>query len=174
VTRAVSLPSDAWSDYFRGIPRECGQVLAMVTLQTPRSGRDGVAATIERTLRAIRYDPRRDVLELSVGGAGGRGPSLRYFVSTPRQIVVEESPRCTEILIEDAGGQLTTIALRRTSLAPGPALDPLPMGFAADPPPGLEQGHGDRAARRAVCPHGRRGAQCLCRTYLRGPRRGAN
>jgi hypothetical protein len=171
---AVSLQSDTWADYFRAIRRECGQVLAVVTLQPPRSDRDGASATLERTLRAIRYDPRRGVLELSVGGVAGRGPALRYFISSPRRIVVEESAQSTGILIEDAGGQRTTIALRRLSVAPGSSLDPMSAGFALGPSLGPEQPFGERTASRSICPHSRPAAPRACRTYLRGPRRGTN
>jgi hypothetical protein len=170
---AVFLHADRWAEYFRGVPLDRGRVLAIVA-RDPHSGnllRVARAAT-DSTLRAIRYDPDRDVVELGVGGAVGLGPALRYSISAPRRIVVEESPQATRILIEDAAGMRTTIALSRMSVTRDPSPDPMPMGFALGLPSQPDRPIGERTARRSVCPQSRPGAACARRTQLRRPRRG--
>jgi hypothetical protein len=172
--KAVPLQSDKWADYFLAIRCECGPVLAMVSLQPDRSDSQRAGAVVERTLRAIRYDTRRDVLELSAGGAAGRGPALRYFICTPRQILVEEAPGTTGILIEDASGQRTEIGLRRVSVTRAPSLDPMLMSLAQGAPRPFAQRCGEHTARRSICAHSRPAPSCRRQTYARGTRRGTH
>jgi hypothetical protein len=121
----VSLPGGAWVGYLRSIALEPGRMLATVTLLPGHGDHDGEGrhngAAEARPLRSIRYDPANDVLELGVGGHAD-GPALRYFISAPRQIEVEESPEATGIVIQDATGGRTAIALRAVEgTAPGVA-----------------------------------------------------
>lgn len=73
----------------------------------------GDQVDVERLpLQAIGYDPKDNVLEVSVGGRGVRSPVLlRHFISNPQAISVEESgplsPRA--ILVTDASGARTLI-----------------------------------------------------------------
>jgi len=172
VVRTVPLQADAWADYFSAVRRECGQVLASVTLRLDSIDRNGASAAVERALRSIRYDPNRDVLELSVGGFADRGPALRYFISVPRQVVVQETPEETVILIEDARGERTAIALRRVSIAPHPAPASKPVDVAVDLPRAASTHFVDRTTWRVICPRRRPVARRTCRTYMRGGRRG--
>ncbi len=171
VTRTVPLHADAWADYFSAVRRECAQVLASVTLRLDSSDRNGASTAVERALRSIRYDPNRDVLELSVGGFADRGPALRYFISVPRQVVVQESPEETVILIEDARGERTAIALRRAA-APKPARASKPVDAAVDLPRAASTHFVDRTTWRVICPRRRPVTRRTCRTYIRGGRRG--
>jgi hypothetical protein len=170
--RAVSLRADAWADYFRAIRRECGPVLAIVSLAPDRGGADQSGRSVERTLRAIRYDPGRDVLELSVGGVAGRGPALRYFISAPREILVKESPASTVILIEDAGRHRTAVGLRRVGVGRDRGGAVNPMDLALDMPQVAGTHFVDRVTWRTSCPRRRPVARRTCRTYMRGMRRG--
>lgn len=172
VVRTVPLHADAWADYFRAVRRECERVFASVTLRLDSIDRNGASAAVERALRSIRYDPNRDVLELSVGGFADRGPALRYFISVPRQVVVHESPEQTLILIEDSRRERTAIALRRAGIKPDPTSASKPVDVAVDLPRAASTHFVDRTTWRLTCPHRRPMARRTCRTYMRGGRRG--
>jgi len=111
VEHAVPLEAGAWTDYFRDIGRDCGRLIATVTLLP--DDRDGHGAGAGRTLRTIRYDRDRDALELGVGGGAGLGPALRYFIAAPRRIVIAESRGVIGLVIEDSSGDRTAVELRR-------------------------------------------------------------
>ncbi len=107
---AVALEADVWTNYFQALTRDGGEILATVTLLPEQDTTD--ASQAGRRLRAISYDADRDVLELGVGGDTDDSPALRFFISAPRRITVEESRGEKGIVIEDAGGARTAIGLR--------------------------------------------------------------
>jgi hypothetical protein len=169
----VSLQTGAWAEYFSAIARQRGRVLVTVTRQPRANGRTQASVVTERRLRAIRYDPDGDVLELSLGGVASRSPALRCFISTPRRIVVYHSQDGTSILIEDARGQGTVVVLRRA--APGPddlSAGPQPIESGGDAARIAATHFVDRSDWRLTCPRRRPIARSTCRSYIRRKRRG--
>jgi hypothetical protein len=172
--RSFSLQTDTWAGYFRAISLERGRLFATVTLQ-PRGStgrRGGVVA--ERALRSIRYEPSRDVLELGLGGGADSGPALRCFISTPRQIVVEESHDATAIVIDDARAQRTVIGLRRMPVGIEASFPMASTEAVSDSAPVAHTHFVDRVTWRLTCPTRRPLARRTCRTYLRDTRRGTS
>jgi hypothetical protein len=101
-----------WMEYFDSItPSIDGQLVTIEVM----SSELGDQVDVERLpLQAIGYDPKDDMLEISVGGRGVRYPVvLRHFISSPQAISVESSdslnPRA--ILVTDASGAQTLIRL---------------------------------------------------------------
>ena len=105
------LHSEVWPDFFRGIELATTGTLATVCVLDAQ-GETRYTRSPARTLRAIHYDAERDVVELGVGGESNCGPALRYFISSPRRIIVEDASLESRVVIEDERGQLTAIALR--------------------------------------------------------------
>ncbi|HTQ67888.1 MAG TPA: hypothetical protein VMI13_04295 [Solirubrobacteraceae bacterium] len=106
---AGKLNSEVWSEFFHQLQRCCADALATVQFHTP--GEERRRAQRRRPLRAIRYDARRDVVELSAGGEGDLAPAIRYFIRSPRRITVEEVAEGSRILIEDGTQGVTEIAI---------------------------------------------------------------
>jgi hypothetical protein len=123
-----ALDSDAWMDYFESIAAHDGPLLASVRLLPSRGG-PGSPETAPRTqaLRAMRYQRERDVLEVATGGTPTH-PALRYFISGPRRILIEESEAAREIVVEDSTRRRTAISVRTVAR---PAGTPLPAAHAA-------------------------------------------
>lgn len=121
-TRVYALDVDAWTDYFQSLREPEEQLVATVRLLPRRRGaqRNGVqdrdAALKAKTLRAIGYDRERDVLVVGVGGTPEH-PEVRYFISSPRRIVVEESDGGREIVVDDSRSTRTAISVRDASRA---------------------------------------------------------
>ena len=106
---APFLNSEVWSEFFRQLERSCAD--AMATVEFHARGRERQPSSKPRRLRAIRYDSRRDVVELSAGGDGELAPAVRYFIRSPRRVTVEEIPDGSRILIEDGAQGVTEIAI---------------------------------------------------------------
>ncbi len=104
------LSAERWPEYFAQLAR--GEEGVLVTVEV-LGGRERIerAPQRPRDLRAIGYCPRRDVLELAVDGHEAGVPGLRYFISAPRQIHLEQADGRTEILVRDASGARTLIRL---------------------------------------------------------------
>ncbi len=118
-----SLDSDAWVDYFASIGPHDGPLLASVRLLPGRRDR-GARGAIARmdALRAMRYERERDVLQVATGGTP-KQPALRYFITAPRRIVIEESDGAREIVVEDSTRRRTAISVR-TAARPASTLVP--------------------------------------------------
>jgi uncharacterized protein DUF5335 len=111
-TSTQELAPETWVEYFDSIvPNVDGQLVTIETM----SEELGDQVDAERLpLQAIGYDPRDDMLEVSVGGRGVRYPVLlRHFISSPQTISVEESDalRPMAIFVTDASGDRTLIRL---------------------------------------------------------------
>lgn len=120
-----SLDNDAWVDYFASIGPHDGPLLASVTLLPSRRNRGarGARARVD-ALRAMRYERERDVLQVATGGTP-KEPALRYFITGPRRIVIEESDGAREIVVEDSTRRRTAISVRtpaRSASTPVPAV----------------------------------------------------
>ncbi len=111
-TTTRELDPEQWVEYFDSIAPSIDGLLVTIEVMSEQLG-DQV--DVERLpLQAIGYDPKDNVLEVSVGGRSVRYPVvLRHFISSPQTISIEESgslsPRA--ILVTDAGGARTLIRL---------------------------------------------------------------
>jgi hypothetical protein len=111
-TTTQQLGADKWLEYFDSIASSIDGMLVTIEVMSEQLG-DQV--DVERLpLQAISYDPRDNMVEVSVGGRGVRYPILlRHFISSPQTVSVEESgplsPRA--ILVTDESGVRTLIRL---------------------------------------------------------------
>lgn len=105
------LGAENWMEYFDSIASNIEGLLVTIEVMSEQLG-DQLG--VERLpLQTIGYDPKDNVLEVSVG-RGVRFPVLlRHFISSPQTISVEESgSRNPEaILVTDASGTQTLIHL---------------------------------------------------------------
>lgn len=104
----------AWGRFFESIGAAEDPLLVSVSLLRGSAEDAPAQRPKERPLRAIRYDSERDVLQLAVGGTVRR-PELRYFISGPRRILVEESVDQQMIVVEDSTQARTAISMRGRS-----------------------------------------------------------
>ena len=106
------LTAEKWVEYFDSIARRIDGQLVTIEVMSEELG-DQI--DIERLpVQAIGYDPKDNMLEVSVGGRGVRYPVvLRHFISDPQAISVEESGQLAPkaILVTDASGVRTLIRL---------------------------------------------------------------
>jgi Family of unknown function (DUF5335) len=111
-TTTQELGAETWVEYFDSIAPSIDGLLVTIEVMSEQLG-DQV--DVERLpLQAISYDPKDNMLEISVGGRGVRYPVLlRHFISSPQTVSVEESgplsPRA--ILVTDGSGVRTLIRL---------------------------------------------------------------
>jgi hypothetical protein len=111
-TTTQELGAEKWLEYFDSVASSIDGMLVTIEVMSERLG-DQV--DVERLpLQAISYDPKDNMVEISVGGRGVRYPvMLRHFISSPQTVSVEESdplsPRA--ILVTDASGVRTLIRL---------------------------------------------------------------
>jgi hypothetical protein len=105
--RAVGLGKEGWRAYLDSLVDGASARLAAVTLA--QAGPLGDCERLRRPLQAIRYQAQADELEVVVG-AGGHS-ALRYFISTPRSILIEELAGAKVLRVADATGQQTAIHL---------------------------------------------------------------
>jgi hypothetical protein len=110
--RTQQLPAEKWVEYFDSIASRVEGLPVTIEVMSEQLGDQ---TDVERLpLQAIGYDPRDNVLEVSVGGRSTRYPVvLRHFISSPQAISVEDSGplRPSAILVEDASGVRTLIRL---------------------------------------------------------------
>jgi hypothetical protein len=102
--RAVGLGQEHWRAYLDSLVDGVSPRLAAVAL-----AQAGHHERLRRPLQALRYRAQADELEVVVG-AGGHS-ALRYFISTPRSIVVEELEGAKVLRVADATGMQTAIHL---------------------------------------------------------------
>jgi hypothetical protein len=104
---AGALEAPRWAEYFSSIATG-ERYLASVGLLTGPA--QSFPRTAWRPLRAIVYDAEQDVLEVAVAN-GTPNTSLRFFITAPRKVGVEESGAGRAIVVEDASGERTLIRL---------------------------------------------------------------
>jgi Family of unknown function (DUF5335) len=119
-TRAIQLNDDDWYEYFNSIARNRDRTVATVAL--PPEARNARPLYRHRALHGIRYDSDADLIEVALGHNEPRRVALRYFVSAPRSIVVEESDHMKLIFVDDARGEQTLIWLFDLAQARDPGL----------------------------------------------------
>jgi hypothetical protein len=107
-----------WSRYFDALALSCERWLVTVGLCPGERRDDGPTAPRTphylqraRPLSAIRYDPGSDEIEVAVGDDQSRDAGVRYFVSTPQSIRLEEFDHTKVISVLDASGVQTRIFL---------------------------------------------------------------
>lgn len=111
-TTTQQLGAEKWLEYFNSIASNIDGMLVTIEVMSEELG-DQV--DVERLpLHAISYDPKDNMVEISVGGRGVRYPILlRHFISGPQTVSVEQSgplsPRA--ILVTDESGVRTLIRL---------------------------------------------------------------
>lgn len=102
---------DSWGRFFESIGvRRDGPFVTVRLLGDHRNASWSDACACDRPLRSIAYDAERDVLVVSAGGTTAR-PALRYFISRPRRISVEESPQERRIVVDGSDRLRTAISV---------------------------------------------------------------
>jgi hypothetical protein len=137
--------ADRWSRYFDSLTADTNRVIATVQ---PLGQEVSEVNGAQSLLRGITYDVEEDVLEVDLGGPDGGRPALRYFVFSPRAILVAQSHGATLVLVRDGARELTLIRLVRAPrswLAPAcpPEETSPPQG---DAPPAAPQARIHRAS----------------------------
>jgi hypothetical protein len=117
--RVFTLDIDTWSEYFDSISVERYLLASVRLLPADDAGPQPLEG---KRLRAICYDREQDVLQVGVGGTAQQ-PALRYFISAPRNIVIEESDDGQTIVVDDSRRSRTAISVR----------DPIPVTGAHTP-----------------------------------------
>lgn len=106
------LGAEKWVEYFDSVAPSIDGLLVTIEVMSEQLG-DQV--DVERLpLQAINYDPKDNMLEISVGGRSVRYPVLlRHFISSPQTISIEGSGPLSPsaILVTDADGVRTLIRL---------------------------------------------------------------
>ena len=114
--RAFQVDAGDWRSYFEALATDGDGLVARVTLSPERpEGGDGAVAW---PLHAIRYDSDADEIQIHVGHRPPHGVLLRYFVSAPRAVHVQEQVRGKVIAVEDMSGVRTLIQVTHAG-APG-------------------------------------------------------
>jgi hypothetical protein len=94
---------------------------ALVTLAPTAAGPHGERAGRGWPLQRIRYDPLADEIEVAVGF--GASPTLRFYVASPRSILVEELDGSKTLRVVDADGLQTVIGLTGQQRQPAPLVE---------------------------------------------------
>jgi hypothetical protein len=102
--RLVGLDRATWGAYLDSLVHGAPQLAAVAIAQPGQSARRD---RLRRPLQAIRYEAKADEVEVVL--VAGRYSSLRYFISTPRSIIVEELDRAKVLRVSDATGVQTAI-----------------------------------------------------------------
>jgi hypothetical protein len=110
-----------WSEYLDSVFAAGDGRLAAVAVA---AGERHLHSDRRRPLHAIRYRAEADELEVVVGA--GRGAALRYLISAPQSIVVEELAHAKVLRVADDSGVQTDIQV--SDLSPerptaGPVLE---------------------------------------------------
>jgi hypothetical protein len=111
-TATEELAPERWVEYFDSIAGRIDGQLVTIELMSDQLGDQTDVEHLP--LRAIGYDHKDDVLEVSVGGQHPRYPVvLRHFISGPQTISIEAADPLTPraILVTDASGVRTLIRL---------------------------------------------------------------
>ena len=115
--RAFDLDAADWERYLGGLAADGQSVLTGITLGPADGARSDGWAIGGWSLRAIRFDRRADEIEIDAGRATSGGVGLRYFISCPRSIKVQEHGRDVTISVVDASGARTMIQLSQARAA---------------------------------------------------------
>lgn len=112
----MTLDNDSWTEYFDSLSGcaerlKAAVTLARVPLWPARARRQGPPAATGGLLEAIRFDRRRDEIEVAICQNGAAGASIRYYVPAPRSVTVEESALSKLIAVTDAEGIRTLISI---------------------------------------------------------------
>ncbi len=112
----MTLENNSWSEYFDSLTT-CAEgltaavTLARVPLSPARAGRPEADSLRGGLLEAIRFDARRNEIEVAICQNGTSGASVRYFVPAPRSVTVEETSMGKVIAVTDAEGVRTLISI---------------------------------------------------------------
>src|SRR2546430_5294272 len=105
--RTLKLDARDWSRQIAAIAADSRHALAEVRFLTSElAGRPP-----RHRLNGIAYDHGSKQLQVAVREDGPQSPEVRYLVSAPREITVEEFDHATGIVVEDASGVRTLIWL---------------------------------------------------------------
>lgn len=110
------LEAGRWQEYFESaVPNIEGMTVTMEVM----TEEFGDQFDVERLpLQGITYDPKDDILVVSVGGRGARYPVvLQHIISSPSAIGVEESGPLSPsaVMVSDQSGVRTLIRLFQSS-----------------------------------------------------------
>jgi hypothetical protein len=107
-TRALTVDDASWARFFDSIAQERDRFLAAVT-----HAHNGTVPALElsRPLRGISYNGSTDEIEVTVGRGRNEGTVLRYFLSAPRLVQVEDHGSAKLIHVEDVSGLRAMIHL---------------------------------------------------------------
>ncbi len=108
-TRSLNIDDPSFVQFFDSIARERERFLATVT-HAPELA-ETAALALSRPLRWIAYNGFTDEIEVAVGRGRNEGAVLRYFLSAPRLVRVEDQRHAKLIHIEDGGGLRAMIHL---------------------------------------------------------------
>ena len=112
----MTLDNDSWCEYFDSL-NGCAEglkaavALARAPLFPARAERPNGIDVKGGLFEAIRFDRDRDEIEVAICQNGTSGASIRYFVSAPRSVTVEESALTKLIAITDAEGVRTLVSV---------------------------------------------------------------
>jgi len=105
--RTLKLDARDWSRQIAAIAADSRHALAEVRFLTSElAGRPP-----RHRLNGIAYDHGSKQLQVAVREDGPQSPEVRYLVSAPREITVEQFDHATGIVGEDASGVRTLIWL---------------------------------------------------------------
>jgi hypothetical protein len=107
------LEAARWSEYLESLSLSGDHHGATVVLPAANGSGDEPA----RPLHAIRYDADRDEIELAVGIGIGPRAALRYFLSAPRSIHIDELDGAKVLRVQDVNGQVTVVHISRRDVA---------------------------------------------------------
>jgi hypothetical protein len=114
--RAFQVDAGDWRSYFEAVAADGDGLVARVILSPGRPEADGAVAW---PLQAIRYDSDADEIQIHVGRRPSHGALVRYFVSAPRAIHVQEQVRGKVIAVQDVSGVRTLIQVARAGAGEG-------------------------------------------------------
>jgi hypothetical protein len=109
IVEAPRLEAGEWRCYLARLGGDGGRWYASVTLGSRPTPEGAELPT--RLLHRVRYDADADEIEVRIGEAPAPACELRYFVSAPRAIRVEEHEAGKTIVVDDASGLPTMIHL---------------------------------------------------------------
>jgi len=132
----------AWTRFLDELTLASGAVL--VSVETTDARHPGTALAVGRPLTAIAYNPREDLLSLTVTLRSGLG-ELRHLWRAPKLLRAKRLGRDLDLLVEDADGTRTSIGLFNI---PAPVLEALPAERTVDAQHERESDSRDAGSRR--------------------------